>query len=182
MELTEKTIKSEKIFEGNIIKVRVDTVELPDGSESTREIVEHPGGVAVIAIDENEDVLMVRQYRKPFDKVCFEVPAGKLDAGEETLNCGVRELEEETGMKADNIEYLGKFMLSPGFCREWIYIYLATGLKQGTVNLDEGEFVEVEKHKLSDLVDMVMDNSIKDAKTVMGILKANEYLRRKGDK
>jgi len=179
MDFTEKTIKSEPIFEGKIIKVKVDTVELPDGNLATREIVEHPGGVAVIAVDNNNEVFMVRQYRKPFDKVCFEVPAGKLDAGEEPLSCGIRELEEETGMKARNFEYLGAFMLSPGFCREYIYIYLATDLYEGTVHLDEGEFLDVEKHKLSDLVDMVMANEIEDAKTVMAILKANELLRRK---
>lgn len=179
MELTEKTIKSRTIFEGKIIKVKVDTVELPDGNTVTRELVEHPGGVAVIAVNENEEVYMVKQYRKPFDKVCFEIPAGKLDEGEEPLSCGIRELEEETGMKAHNFEYLGAFMLSPGFCREWIYIYLATDLYEGVVNLDEGEFLDVEKCKLEDLVNMVMSNDIQDAKTVMAVLKANEYIRRK---
>ena len=178
MDLTEKTIGSRTIFEGHIIKVKVDTVELPDGKSATRELVEHPGGVAVIAIDENKKVYMVRQYRKPFDRVCFEVPAGKLDADEEPLVCGMRELEEETGMKARNFVYLGEFMLSPGFCRELIHIYLATDLYTGNVNPDEGEFLEIEKHNLDDLINMVMSNEIKDAKTVMAILKANEYLKR----
>lgn len=178
MELSEKTIKSETIFEGKIIKVKVDTVKLPDGKTATRELVEHPGGVAVIAIDEHEEVYMVRQYRKPFDKICFEVPAGKLDNDEEPIVCGKRELEEETGMKAKNFVYLGAFMLSPGFCRELIHIYLATNLYEGKVNPDEGEFLEIEKHKLTKLIDMVMSNEIQDAKTVMAILKANEYLKR----
>lgn len=178
MELIEKTVKSEKIFEGKIIKVKVDTVLLPDGKEATREIVEHPGGVAVVALNENEEVYMVRQFRKPFDKVCFEIPAGKLDGNEEPLNCGIRELEEETGLKARNFEYLGAFMLSPGYCKEWIYIYLATDLYKGNVHLDEGEFLEVEKHKLSDLIDMIMKNEIQDSKTVMGLLKTNEFIRR----
>ena len=178
MKLSEKTINSQAVFEGKIIKVKVDTVELPDGKTATREIVEHPGGVAVVALDKNNEVYMVRQYRKPFDKVCFEVPAGKLDNGEEPLSCGIRELEEETGMKANNFTYLGKFMLSPGFCHELIHIYLATGLYEGKINPDEGEFLEIEKYKLSDLVDMVMSNKIEDAKTVIAILKANEYIKR----
>lgn len=179
MEFVEKTIKTEKIFDGKIIKVKVDTVELPDGKLATRELVEHPGGVAVVALDNKENVYMVKQFRKPFDKVCFELPAGKLDNGEEPRLCGIRELEEETGLKARNFEYLGEFMISPGYAKEIIYIYLATDLYEGTVHLDEGEFVEVEKHRLSDLVDMVMDNTIKDSKTVMGILKTNELLRRR---
>lgn len=180
MDMTEKTIKTDKIFEGKIINLRVDTVELSDGKISKREIVEHPGGVGVVALDENENVYMVRQYRKPFEKVCFEIPAGKLDHGENEshYDCGVRELEEETGMKAKNFVYLGAYMTSPGYCREWIHLYLATDLYEGAVNPDDDEFLEVEKHPLSALVDMVMENKIADAKTAIAILKVNEYLRR----
>ena len=179
MNMDEKTIKSEKIFDGRIINVKVDTVQLCDGSYSTRELVNHPGGVAVVALDDEGYVYMVRQFRKPFERVVFEIPAGKLDYGEDHLSCGVRELEEETGLKAKNFEYLGEFMVSPGFCNELIHIYLATDLYKGTIHPDEGEFLEIEKHKLDDLIDLIMDNKISDAKTVIGLLKAKQKMNSK---
>lgn len=179
MDLLEKTIGTEHIFEGQIIKVRKDTVELPNGGTSTREIVEHPGGVAVVALDDDENVYVVRQYRHPFEKVIMEIPAGKLDHyGEDPFDCCKRELKEETGLSAAKFDYLGAFMLSPGFCREYIHIYLARELTTGDICLDPDEFLEVEKLPLTTLMDMVMNNEIEDAKTVMGILKTNELLRR----
>ena len=177
MNLKETTISREEIFEGKIIKLRRDTVRLPNGNEATREVVEHPGGVAVVALTENEEVYVVRQFRYPFNEVITEIPAGKLDAGEDPFDCCVRELEEETGLTAQRFDYLGKFMLSPGFCREWIHIYLARDLSQGTAHLDPDEFLEVEKLPLRELTDMIMKNELPDAKTVMGILKTNELLR-----
>ncbi|MBE7022782.1 MAG: NUDIX hydrolase [Ruminococcaceae bacterium] len=178
MNLIEKTIKQEQIFEGKIITLRRDTVKLPNGNEATREVVEHPGGVAVVALDEHNEVYMVRQFRYPFGEVISEIPAGKLDAGEDPFDCCVRELAEETGLSAGHYDYLGKFMLSPGFCREWIHIYLARDLTTGDAHLDADEFLEVEKRPLVDLVEQVMNNELTDAKTVMGILKTNELLRR----
>ncbi|MBQ4517804.1 MAG: NUDIX hydrolase [Clostridia bacterium] len=179
MDLFEKTIGTEHIFEGQIIKVRKDTVELPNGGTSTREIVEHPGGVAVVALDEEDNVYVVRQYRHPFEAIIMEIPAGKLDHHkEDPFGCCVRELKEETGLSANKFDYLGAFMLSPGFCREYIHIYLARELTAGDACLDPDEFLEVEKIPLSRLTDMIMNNEIEDAKTVMGILKTNELLRR----
>lgn len=179
MDLFEKTISTEHIFEGQIIKVRKDTVRLPNGGTSTREIVEHPGGVAVVALDKENNVYVVRQYRHPFEAIIMEIPAGKLDHhGEDPFDCCVRELKEETGLSAAKFDYLGAFMLSPGFCREYIHIYLARELTSGDACLDPDEFLEVEKIPLAQLTDMVMNNEIEDAKTVMGILKTNELLRR----
>jgi len=178
MNLEEITIGREEIFEGKIIKLRRDTVKLPNGNEATREVVEHPGGVAIVALNENEEVYMVNQFRYPFGAVISEIPAGKLDAGEDPLECGIRELSEETGLVAGRFDYLGKFMLSPGFCHEWIYIYLARDLSLGTAHLDPDEFLEVETVPLSKLTDMIMEDALPDAKTVMGILKTNELLRR----
>ncbi len=178
MKLREETIATENIFEGQIIKVRRDTVRLPNGGESTREIVEHPGGVAVVAIDQDENVYMVRQYRHPFEEIILEIPAGKLDhSGEGPFDCCVRELKEETGLTAGQFDYLGAFMLSPGFCKEWIHIYLARDLSAGELELDPDEFLEVEKIALKDLVNMIMNNQLTDAKTVIGILKAKELLQ-----
>lgn len=176
MDFFEKTIKTDVKFEGRVFKTRVDTVKLPDGSISTREIIEHPGGVAIIAVDENGYVPMVTQFRKPFEKIIMELPAGKLEEGEDPLQCGMRELEEETGFKAKNFVFLGGFMPSPGYAKEILYVYLATDLYEGQVNLDEGEFLNVEKIHIDKLEQMVMDNEIEDAKTVIGILKAVKYL------
>lgn len=178
MNLREETISKQTIFEGKIITVRLDTVILPNGTEAKREIVEHPGGVAVVALDENENVYMVRQYRRPFDTVLLELPAGKLNYGENPEECGIRELQEETGLVAETFENLGSFMVSPGFCGEKIHIYLARGLSSKEMHLDEDEFLEVYKYPLSELMDMIMQNQIEDGKTVIGILKTYEFLRR----
>jgi ADP-ribose pyrophosphatase len=177
MDFKERTIKSEKIFSGKIINVRVDTVELPNGNTSTREIVEHPGGVGIIPITENREVIMVRQFRKPVDEICLEIPAGKLNYGEDPYECGVRELEEETGYKAKNIQSLGHFYSTPGFTNEILHIYMATGLYKGEVKLDEDEFVETETIPLDELVDMVMNGEIRDAKSIIAILKASQLMK-----
>ncbi|MBE7031181.1 MAG: NUDIX hydrolase [Ruminococcaceae bacterium] len=178
MDFYEKTIATKEIFDGKIIKVRVDTVELPNGNTSTREIVSHPGGVGVVALDENNNVYMVRQFRKPLDKVLLEVPAGKLDGGEDPRICGIRELEEETGMCARSFEPLGEFYPSVGFSAETLYLYIARDLYPGKVHPDEDEFLEVEKIPLDTLVEMVMDGRIKDGKTIVAILKAKLYLEK----
>ncbi len=178
MNLTEKTIGSEKIFDGRVIRVRRDTVELPNKHTSTREVVEHPGGVAIVPIDNDGNVHMVRQYRYPLGRLCLELPAGKLEYGEDHKECGLRELGEETGMEAESFEYLGVFCPSPGFCQELIHIYLATDLKQGKIHLDEDEFLEVEKYPLNDLIKMIHEGKIQDGKTVIGLLLAKDVLNK----
>ena len=132
--------------------------------------------IAASIIDENNNVYMVKQFRKPCEKVILEIPAGKIDKDEEPINCGIRELEEETGLKAHNFISLGSMLPSPGYTAEVIHIYLALDLYEGEVHLDEGEFLSVEKYHIDELVKMIMDNEIRDAKTVIGILKAKEYL------
>jgi ADP-ribose pyrophosphatase len=179
MKLTEKVLSSERKFEGKVIRLRVDTVELENKSTAIREIVEHPGGVCVISIDDDENVLMVKQYRAPFKSVILEVPAGKLNYGEDHFICGKREFLEETGYNAENFTYLGVFYPSVGFLDEVLHIYLAENLTKAEQNLDDDEFLTVEKYKLSDLVKMVMTNEIKDAKTIIAILMLSERLKEK---
>lgn len=176
MDFTEKTIATKEIYNGRIVHLVEDTVVLPDGKEAGRELILHNGGVGVIAIDENKNVLMVSQYRKPYDEMVLEVPAGKLEKGEDPKSAGIRELQEETGYKAEKVTYIGKYYPTPGYCSEIISLYLAEGLSFVGQNLDPGEFVEVKKMPLSALVDMVMNNEIPDAKTAIAILKADKIV------
>lgn len=173
----EKTTSTKHIFKGRIIDVSVDTVLLPDGKEATRELVKHPGGVCIVAYDDGF-IYLVKQYRKPYDSVVTELPAGKLEYGEDPFECGKRELLEEVGMTAANFISLGKFYSSPGFCSETIYAYLATDLKKVGQKLDEDEYLDVMKVKFSDAVDMVMKGEICDGKSVSAILKADRILNK----
>ena len=176
MNFEEKTISSEPIYNGKIINVRKDTVQLPNGKTALRELIAHPGGVGVIAVDENKDVFMVTQYRIAAKSDMLEIPAGKMEYGEDPLECGSRELIEETGYKAKNFIHLGEYYATPGYCEEKLNIYLAQGLEFVGQNLDEGEFLNVKKYSLDELYQMVMDNKIYDAKTAIAILKAKAIL------
>ncbi len=176
MDFTEKTIATREIYKGRIVHLVEDTVILPDGREAGRELVLHNGGVGVIAIDEDKNVLMVSQYRKPYDEMVLEVPAGKLEKGEDPETAGMRELQEETGYKAEKVTYIGKYYPTPGYCSEIISLYLAENLTFVGQNLDPGEFVEVKKIPLSTLTEMVMNNEIPDAKTAIAILKADKIV------
>jgi len=176
MDYEEKTKSVKNIFDGNIIKLRVETVELPDGKTATRELISHGGGVGVIAVDENGEVFMVSQYRIAAREMMMEIPAGKIDNGEDPLECGKRELIEETGYAAEEFTYLGTYYATPGYCEEKLHLYLARKLKFVGQRLDEGEFLNVKKYKLDDLCNMVMENKINDAKTAIAILKAKMIL------
>lgn len=178
MELFEKTLNEQYAFKGRIINLRVDTVELPDGSVSTREVVEHNGGIGILPIDENGFAYLVKQWRSPYRKVVLEIPAGKRDGDENPLDGGIRELKEEVGATAENIVSLGEIYPTPGYCGEIIYLYLATGLSFGNQDLDEDEFLNVEKIKFTDLVDMVLNGEIKDSKTIAAVLKADKLLNK----
>lgn len=178
MDFTEKTVSSEYKFKGEIINLRVDTVLTPAGNIATRELVEHPGGVCVVPLDENKNVIMEWQYRRPFDKNLFEIPAGKLFKGEDPLECGKRELEEETGMCAEKYIYLGKMYPTPGFCGEILHMYLALGLYEGQKNPDEDEFIEIERVPLNELVDKILSGEITDGKTCLALMKVNEMINR----
>lgn len=173
----EKTVSSEKVFEGKIISVRIDKVAMPDGDVATRELVKHPGGVGVVALTDNGEIILVKQFRKPIEKVIYEIPAGKLDAEEAHYDCGVRELEEETGLKAGKFEYLGFIYPSPGFVDEVTHVYLATELYRGEAHPDDDEFLDVEKIPFMRAYEMVMNGEINDAKSVFGILKSKEILK-----
>ena len=176
MKLTEKTVDSKRHFQGRVINLREDTVELEDGTLASREIVEHPGGVCVIGMRDDGKIPMVRQFRAPFGKVLLEVPAGKLNYGEDHFECGKREFLEETGYSADEYVYFGALYPSVGFLTETLHIYYAKVLTKGEQNLDEDEFLDVEHFTLNELLDLVDKNEIKDAKTVVAILKLARFL------
>lgn len=173
MNLCEKQLSSQRIFEGSVIKVRLDEVLLPDGNKAKREIVEHGGAVCVLPIASDKTVYMVKQFRYAFDEVMLEVPAGKLDSKEEPYeNAARRELEEETGLSAEKLIYLGDFRPSVAIFTEVIHMYMAVGLSKGDIHLDEDEFLENYTYPLNTLVDMVMKGEILDGKTIACVLKA----------
>ena len=180
MELKETFVSRQEIFHGRIVDLRVDTVRLPNGHLTTREVIDHPGGVAVVAIDENDNVLTVKQYRYAFQTVLEEIPAGKLDSGEDPLDCAKRELHEETGFRAGRIRFLTSIVTSCGFCDEIIRIYLATKLEFDAPNPDDDEFVNVDLVPLHELIDAVLDGKIEDAKTVVGALACDSIAHRLG--
>ena len=171
MDLTEKTVDSREVFKGRIIRVRLDTVRLPNGKKSTREVVEHPGGVAILAIDSEDRVLLVRQYRYPFERVLTEIPAGKREPGEPPFITAQRELQEEVGVTADTWTELGTLIPSPGCYGETLYLYMAQDLHFGATHPDEDEFLEPLRVPLDEAVRQCMDGTLTDAKTVAAILK-----------
>ena len=176
MELKETFVSRQEIFHGRIVDLRVDTVRLPNGHLTTREVIDHPGGVAVVAIDENDNVLTVKQYRYAFQTVLEEIPAGKLERGEDPLVCAVRELGEETGFTAGRIVPLGAYHSSPGFSSERLYLYLALDLSRGEAHPDEGEFLDLVKLPFSELLSMVKCGEISDGKTAIAALQAEHIL------
>ena len=171
MNLYEKTLSKEYIFKGKIINLRVDEILLPNGAKAGREVVEHPGGVCIAALTENDELYMVRQFRYPYSEVVLELPAGKREWGEDPLSCGMRELTEETGMTAKNFVSMGELYPSPGYIGEIIYLYLATDLTAGDACPDEDEFLECEKMPLETLTQMVLSGEIKDSKTIALVMK-----------
>ncbi|MBR0140676.1 MAG: NUDIX hydrolase [Ruminococcus sp.] len=176
MHLQEKTLKSETIYEGPIFTITHDTVELENGNETIRDVLLHHGGVCVIPITDNNEIYLVKQFRYPFRTVTREVPAGKLEKGEDHAQCGKRELLEETGCTCTEYIYLGEMYPTPAYNSEITHMYLARGLSFEKQNLDPDEFLDVEKIPLSEAVELVMDGKIKDGKTQVVILKAARIL------
>lgn len=175
MNYEEKTISKKHIYTGNIIGVDVISVSLPNGKEATRDYVSHPGAAVVVPLTDNGELYMVRQYRKPIESELLELPAGKLDKGEDPLVCARRELKEETGLEAEKLEHLISIHSTPGFSNEVLHMYLATGLKEGEACADEDEFISSEKIPVKILVDMVLKKEITDAKSIIGILLADKF-------
>ncbi len=172
MNLEEKQLDYEYIFKGKVINLRRDTALLPNGATAKREVIEHKGGVCVAALTDDNEILMVRQFRYPYFETVLEIPAGKRDsADEEPLSCGIRELKEETGAIAEEMVFLGELYPTPGYCGEIIWLYAAKGLTFGEQNPDEDEFLSVEKIPLDTVIEMIMNGEIKDAKTQTAILK-----------
>lgn len=169
-ELHEKILSEEPAWRGRILDVRSLKVELPNGRVTGRDVVRHPGASAVVALTETGKIALVRQYRTALDRVTVEIPAGKLDPGEDPLECAKRELHEETGFVASRVRYLTTIASSCGFCDELIHIYMATGLTFDGADPDDDEFVNVDLVPLSELIDAVLDGKIEDAKTVVGAL------------
>ena len=176
MHLQENTIKSDVIYEGPIFTITHDTVELENGKEAIRDVLLHHGGVCVIPVTENNEIFLVKQFRYPFRTVTREVPAGKLEKGEDHAECGRRELLEETGCTCTEYIYLGEMYPTPAYNSEITHMYLARGLSFEKQNLDPDEFLDVEKISLAEAVQLVMDGKIKDGKTQIVILKAARIL------
>lgn len=179
MDFEEKTMKTEKIYEGKVLNLRIDTVELPDKKYSKREIVEHPGAVAIVALTNQNEIVLVKQYRKAVERELLEIPAGKLEIGEEPKETAIRELKEETGYTSSKIEYLLEFYTSPGFSNEKIYLFWANGLIAGQAEPEKDEYIELVKVKLEDLIDMIDKGEIIDSKTIIGAMVARDYLSNK---
>ena len=171
MKLGETVRSSETVYQGKIINLRRDTVVLEDGREALREVVEHSGGVGVLPLDGDGSVYLVRQYRHGAGKVLLEIPAGKRSPGEDPLACGRRELLEEVGATAEEYVFLGDLLPTPAYCEEVIPVYLAKGLSFSEQNLDDGEFLRVEKIPLAELLEQVLRGEIEDAKTQSAALK-----------
>ena len=171
MIVEEKTISSDRIYTGKVISLKVDTVEIENKGYQKREIVEHQGAVAIVALTDDDKVVLIKQFRKPIEQVIWEIPAGKLEIGENPKDCAIRELKEETGYSAKNIKLIHKFFTSAG-----LYIFLATGLNKGEPEFDEDEIIEKYEIDINEARNMVINNEIEDAKTAIGILLAKELI------
>lgn len=174
MEMREKTLSQEYHFKGHIMAARLDQVELPNGHTAAREVCEHLGGVGVLPIDKDGNIILVRQYRYPYDEIMLEIPAGKLDHGddEDAADCGLRELKEETGCTAGRIVPLGCIYPSPGFLTEVVHLFAVLDLTDGEMQPDEDEFVEVVRLPIAEVEAMAERNEIRDAKTLVALYRA----------
>lgn len=177
MHLEEKNLESNLRYKGSILEFYQDKVLLENEKTASRDVIRHPGGVCIVALTENNEVYFVKQYRYPHKKVLLEIPAGKLEWGEDHFECGKRELREETGFVADEFTYLGCLFPTPAYDTEVIHMYLAKGLHKTEQDLDDDEFLEVLTIPLDEAVKMVMNNEIEDAKTQLALLKTSVLLK-----
>lgn len=170
VDIREQIMTEDTVWQGRIFDINRLSVRLPDGRSALRDVVRHPGAVAIVALTDDGRICLVRQYRAALGRVTVEVPAGKLDPGEDPLDCAYRELTEETGMKAERMAFLTTIATGVGFCDELIHLYMATGLTFAASDPDADEFINVDLVPLSELIDAVLDGRIEDAKTVVGAL------------
>jgi len=173
----EETLSSRRLYEGAVVRLRVDRVRLPSGREAVREVVEHSGAVTIVAVNAEGEVLLVRQYRHPTGRSLLELPAGTLEKDEKPEACAARELEEETGFRAGRVQRLGGFFLAPGYSTEYIQAYLATDLEPGSAGGDEDEDIQVLALPLAEVLRMVETGELEDAKSLASLLL---YLRLEG--
>ena len=173
--MVEKTLSSQLIYEGRAVKLRVDTVRMTSGRETTREIVEHSDCVAIIAIDADDNVLLVNQFRKPVEKELLEIPAGGIDPGEDAVDAVRREMREETGYLPRKVERLGGFYSAPGYCTEYLYLYLATELAPNPLYAEDTESIKLVRVPSSQILDLITSGSICDAKSIAGLFTFLEY-------
>jgi len=171
----EKTLSSKLIYEGRAVKLRVDVVQMPSGRESEREIVEHDDCVAIIAIDADDNILLVSQFRKPIEKELLEIPAGGIDSGETPEDAVCRELREETGFLPRRVESLGGFYSTPGYCTEYLYLYLATELTPSPLYAEDTENISLVRAPIKKIPELVTSGRICDAKSIAGLLAYLEY-------
>lgn len=171
----EKTLSSDRIYEGHVVNLRVDRVQMPDGRESTREVIEHGACVAIIPIDAEDNILLVRQYRYAPEKELLEIPAGGVDGDEEPEEAVRREMQEETGYLPGKVERLGGFYSTPGFCNEYLYLYLAADLTPSRLYAEDTEGITVIPTPLKDIPGLIESGSICDAKSIAGLLTYLEY-------
>lgn len=176
MELREETIESKEVFTGRLVKLRVDRVRLPNGHESTREIVVHRGAVAAVPLIDSDTVVMVRQFRQAAGETLLEIPAGTLDPGEDPEACVVRELEEEIGYHANRVTTMFSSYLAPGYSSEMLHTFLAEDLTKAQAHADADQFIEVVEVPLHEAVGKILSGEIKDAKSICGILMAQRFL------
>lgn len=179
MDNYEKTIKVDNIYEGKILSLRVETVEMPDKKYSKREIVDHVKGVGIIAFDGEDSIYLVRQYRKAIDEFTLEIPAGLVEVNEKPIETAKRELQEEIGYKPLDIEYLFDMHASPGFTNDKLSFFLAKNLEESKLELDEDEFLEKKSYKIEDVYNMVINGEITDAKTIIAVMYARRLIDEK---
>ena len=180
MDYTEQKLRRVNHYEGIVVDVSMDFIRLVDGSTSFREVVEHPGGVCVLPVDEQGIAHCVRQFRYPMREHLLEAPAGKLERGEEPASCAVRELSEETGFAADELIPLGSYYTSPGYSTECLHLFLALGLHRGEAHLDEGEFLDLVRVPFGQLYEMASRGELRDGKTTIAVLQARRRLEDRG--
>jgi ADP-ribose pyrophosphatase len=167
--IEEKTLSSRPIYEGRVIKLRIDTVEMPGGRKATREVVEHSDCVAIVAIDENDNVLLVNQFRQAVGKALLEIPAGGIDPGEDPAAAVRRELREETGYLPQSVEKFGGFYSAPGYCTEYLHLYLATDLTPNPLIAEDTEGISLVRVPVAQILDLISSGTICDAKSIAGL-------------